>query len=392
MSKSIFTAKCWKISLITVFMMVILWFIPVSHAIPVDDAVLYGKGCHFCFSDYVEIIQEKMDDIGINDIEVHYLIDNETAEAELNNIREEFGVPLEMQSNIASIYYGRYLFEGAISPEIIADFLVNHSEQVETLVVYLDKLNGVYVLINETGGISECNAITSLSECWNETDVQSEDILAVVLLSGLLDGINPCAFSVLLFFVGLLLNTGVENKNRLITIGLTYIASIYVAYLTIGLSLYQIISMTNYLDWVASIGALLMILLGIVNIYDYLGGKGFSLKIPFSGLMVIYDWMKKLTVPATVIAGFMVAIFEFPCTGGVYFGIIGMLASETMQIEGFFYLILYNLAFIAPLLVLFSLVFIGKLQNYSLGAAGHRRLKLFSGAVFVILGLYLLLT
>jgi len=189
------------------------------------------------------------------------------------------------------------------------------------------------------------------------------------------------------------MNTGVENKNRLITIGLTYISSIFVAYLAIGLSLYQIISLTNYLDWVASIGAPLMISLGLVNIYDYAGGgKGFKLKIPFSGLIMIYDWMKKLTIPATIIAGFMVAVFEFPCTGGVYFGIIGMLASETMQIEGFFYLVLYNLAFIAPLLMLFCLVVIGRLQNYSLGAADHRNRKLFSGLIFVLLGFYLLFT
>jgi len=188
------------------------------------------------------------------------------------------------------------------------------------------------------------------------------------------------------------MNTGVENKNRLIPIGLTYISSIFVAYLAIGLNLYQIISLTNYLDWVASIGALLMILLGLVNIYDYAGGKGFKLKTPFSGLLMIYDWMKKLTIPATIIAGFMVAVFEFPCTGGVYFGIIGMLASETMQIEGFFYLVLYNLAFIAPMLMLFCLVVIGRLQNYSLGAADHRNLKLFSGLIFVLLGFYLLFT
>jgi len=77
------------------------------------------------------------------------------------------------------------------------------------------------------------------------------------------------------------MNTGVENKNRLIPIGLTYISSIFVAYLAIGLNLYQIISLTNYLDWVASIGALLMILLGLVNIYDYAGGKGFKHKNSF---------------------------------------------------------------------------------------------------------------
>ena len=359
------------------------------------EARIYGKGCHFCFSDYVDSLEDKLNDIGITEIDIQYLYQNEEAEAMLEGIRDSLNVSVEMRSNIAAVFYDRYIFEGEIPAHIIIDFLVNHTDKSETLVVYLDKLKDTYMLVNETGDLIECRTPLSLGSCLSGgASQESENLLSVVLITGLLDGINPCAFSVLLFFIGLLLNSNDENsedKNRkLVITGLAYISSVYVAYLAIGLSLYELVTVVSYLQWLASLSVALMIVLGLANIYDFFRGGRFKTSISTTGLMTIYDWMTKLTVPASIVAGFMVALFEFPCTGGVYFGIIGLLASESMHLEGLYYLILYNLAFIAPLIVIFALAVLGRLRNFSLSRNQHRYLKLFSGILFVVLGVYLL--
>src|SRR3990172_4581833 len=68
--------------------------------------------------------------------------------------------------------------------------------------------------------------------------------LPAVLIAGVVDGINPCAFTVLLLFVTALLSTlqaGEQNVNqvraRLLGMGSIYIAAILVTYLALGVGL-----------------------------------------------------------------------------------------------------------------------------------------------------------
>jgi cytochrome c biogenesis protein CcdA len=103
--------------------------------------------------------------------------------------------------------------------------------------------------------------------------------------------------------------------------------------------------------------------------------------------------MRKLTLPSSFIAGLLVGFFEFPCTGGVYLAIIGLLAVNSSYLEGLFYLALYNLAFIAPLCLLLILSTLRKVENFSFTAwnrDGNRKLKLVSGVFFIVIGTLIL--
>ena len=60
---------------------------------------------------------------------------------------------------------------------------------------------------------------------------------------------------------------------------------------------------------------------------------------------------EKNTYPMAFLLGLMVSLFEFPCSGGVYIGIMFLLTSNTSLYEGAMYLILYNLMYIAPLFI-----------------------------------------
>jgi cytochrome c biogenesis protein CcdA len=113
--------------------------------------------------------------------------------------------------------------------------------------------------------------------------------------------------------------------------------------------------------------------------------------MPFSGQMEVYNWMSRLTYPATVVSGVLVAIFEFPCTGAVYFSIISLLASTETFSRGYVYLLIYNVVFILPLIIVFVLTWIGENRIEALGASKHRYLKLLSSLLFISLGLYLIL-
>ncbi|MBR6446891.1 MAG: hypothetical protein IKS74_00225, partial [Methanomicrobium sp.] len=52
-------------------------------------------------------------------------------------------------------------------------------------------------------------------------------------------------------------------------------------------------------------------------------------------------------------------IFELPCTGGIYLAVLSLLSSQVTFNEGLIYLVIYNLAFILPLIIIVLAVTFG---------------------------------
>jgi cytochrome c biogenesis protein CcdA len=209
----------------------------------------------------------------------------------------------------------------------------------------------------------------------------------MVLGAGLLDGINPCALSVLLFFVAYLF-TLQGGRPKLLTFGFVYIGTIYLTYLAIGVGLLNAFSL-GVPQLFTKLGAGLMIGLGLVNIKDYFWfGVGPSLSISQSGAAMHNRWMRRGTLPATAVAGFLVALFEFPCTGAIYVGILALLAAHTTFASGLGYLLAYNLMFVLPLIATLLLVgnrrTLGQFSRWM--AANKRQFRLGQGTVMIGLG------
>ncbi len=135
--------------------------------------------------------------------------------------------------------------------------------------------------------------------------------------------------------------------------GSVYIAAVYVTYLLIGVGLLAAISISPFPNIIAVIGGLLVIVLGVVSVKDFFfPGRGFNFRIPSRQWRTIARWVHKASIPSMCVTGFLVALFEFPCTGGVYVAILGMLAVKASRVMGVLYLLVYNVAFILPLIVL----------------------------------------
>jgi len=98
-------------------------------------------------------------------------------------------------------------------------------------------------------------------------------------------------------------------------------------------------------------------------------------------------------VPVAFFAGFVISLLELACTGQVYLPtIIFVMGHPDMQGRAFFYLVLYNLASILPLIVVFGLAYVGTTCQ-QLGRFIHRRtamIKLATAVPFVIMAGWLL--
>ncbi|OGA33260.1 MAG: hypothetical protein A3F75_10805, partial [Betaproteobacteria bacterium RIFCSPLOWO2_12_FULL_64_23] len=177
-------------------------------------------------------------------------------------------------------------------------------------------------------------------------------LLPLVAVAALIDSINPCAFSILLLTVAFLLSIG-KLRSSVLSIGSAYIFGIFLVYLLIGLGLLQTLHIFDTPHFMAKVGASLLLLLGAINIANELFPRfPIKLAIPHVAHHRIALLMEKASVPTAVALGVLVGLCEFPCTGGAYLMVLGLLHDNVTYYTGVSYLFLYNLIFILPLVLI----------------------------------------
>jgi cytochrome c-type biogenesis protein len=223
---------------------------------------------------------------------------------------------------------------------------------------------------------------------WSASD-SGQWLLPLVAVSALIDAINPCAFAVLLLTIAFLFSIG-KLRDKVLKIGGVYIAGIFLAYILVGLGLFQAFHLFNAPGFMGKLGAALMILLGIISILnDRLPNFPLKLKIPSVSHSRIASLMERATVPTAFVLGLLVGICEFPCTGGPYLMVIGLLHDEATYFTGIAYLVLYNLLFVLPLVIVLLITgdksVVGKVQRWRGNNLGHARL--WGGIAMIVIGI-----
>jgi len=216
--------------------------------------------------------------------------------------------------------------------------------------------------------------------------------IPLIIGSAVIDSINPCAFAVLVFLILYLM--AVKNKKRMLTIGLVYISVVFLVYFISGLGLLSFVQSIHVTKWFYYFTAALAIILGLINLKEvFWSGKGFTLAIPDSKKPLLQKYIKKATLPAAIVLGLLVALFELPCTGGVYLAILSLLAAKNTWWQAFAYLLLYNLIFVLPLLVILFSVYYGlppeKIDKWR--KENKRWMRLAIGLMLIALGIIMLI-
>lgn len=185
-----------------------------------------------------------------------------------------------------------------------------------------------------------------------------------------------------------------KDKKKMLWIGLVYIVMIYIVYFLAGLGLLSFIQSIHVTKFFYYFSAGLAILFGLINLKEiFWSGKGLTLAIPESKKAVLQKYIRKATLPAAIILGVLVAIFELPCTGGVYFAILSLLADTKTVLDAVIYLLFYNFIFVLPLLVILLGVYFGldpeKVDRWR--KEKKKVMRLVIGLVLIALGVIMLL-
>jgi cytochrome c biogenesis protein CcdA len=225
--------------------------------------------------------------------------------------------------------------------------------------------------------------------------------------AGLLDGINPCAFATIVFFISYLSLVGRKRKEILMA-GASFTSAVFVTYFLLGIGALKFLEYLNSFSIVAKIvylaAAIATFTLAILSLYDAYKAKMGKLKeiklqLPKSLKQTIHKVIRERTrasgvIVGALVIGFAISALELVCTGQVYLPTITFVAGiEGMRIYAFSYLLLYNLMFIAPLLIIFFFAYWGT-TSIQLGGVLQRHLvgvKVGTGILLFGLGIWLLL-
>ena len=214
-------------------------------------------------------------------------------------------------------------------------------------------------------------------------------LLPLVGVSALLDSVHPCSFSILLITIAFLFGMQM-TRGKILAIGGIYIAGIFVAYLAIGVGAFQVLHIFDVPHFMGKLGATLLILFGLLNLINW-AYPSFPLKlsIPAGAHRKMAELMNKASLPTAFLLGALVGLCEFPCTGGPYLMVLGLLHDAGTYISGVGYLILYNLIFVLPLVVMLLIAsdnaLVEKVRAWKKAETKHMRL--WSGIAMIALGI-----
>jgi cytochrome c biogenesis protein CcdA len=214
----------------------------------------------------------------------------------------------------------------------------------------------------------------------------------VILCAGIAS-INPCGLAVLAIL--LLSIIALQTRRQVLMVGITYIAAVFLFYFISGLGILSFINVSGpgISSLIATAAAAIAIVLGVVNIIDAaVRTDGFLLAIPESKKPVIERYIRTATLPAAFVLGVLVGIFELPCAGGIYLTILGLMSNTMTLAEGIPYLLLFNVIFILPLIVILLVVVFGippeRVNTWRL--ENRRALRIAIGVVMVLVGIFIL--
>lgn len=209
----------------------------------------------------------------------------------------------------------------------------------------------------------------------------SQITLWAIIGAGLADGINPCAFAVIVFFVSFLAAYK-YTKKEIIVVGTAYCTSVFLAYLLMGLGAFHFLYAMKgfrYVTLAVQWGTIaLCVLFLALSLYDFIiyqrtkKSEKMLLQLPKSYKEYIHKVMRfflkdkhssmwRLLLAAFAV-GFVVSGVEAVCTGQVYLPTCVVILKEagSQSWKAAEYLIMYNLMFVLPLVLVFVLTLCGK--------------------------------
>ena len=261
----------------------------------------------------------------------------------------------------------------------------------------------VRILCDDPGSPVVVVPVTGVAVEGRPTAAASRFTLPAVILAGIADGFNPCAFSIVIVLAGILAVGGRKRRARMLG-GWAFCAGSFLTYMAMGLGLMRALraleSLRTVHNSVMAILALSLFVLAFLSVRDafrYRRAKvpsAITLQLPGRVKKLIRavaeaSWSGPTVFAASLGCGFLVTLLDSLCTGQIYVPVLALVSREPGAWRSFALLALYNLAFIAPLVAVFMLAAKGA-DSERMSRWSKRNVipaKIALGFAFAVLGL-----
>lgn len=282
----------------------------------IEDQCIYffeSDGCHSCAAadQYISGLEAEYPQLDVERFEIH----NATNWALM-----------------VSLYQSRNITTYSAPPVVfIGNEVLIGEESIKSDLVPL--------LINNTG--YECPSPNATLPPY---DPGSSPPLGIIFSMAFADSLNPCAIAVLLILIMALS----AAAGRVLLTGIAYIAGNFIVYVLIGYGLFTILSQFQLPYYTSKLIGVLAIVIAIYSLFS---------KIPVSQKPRVQKLIDRATSPPIAfLAGGVISAIELPCTGGPYFLATTLMSQYNLsQFEVLGYLLLYNLIFVSPLILILVL-------------------------------------
>lgn len=212
----------------------------------------------------------------------------------------------------------------------------------------------------------------------------------IVFITGVLSGFNPCILAVIAFLASMILTSNGKRKDIAKMI-LGFCIGIFITYMLAGISILKAIQiLPSFKDTLSSIFVIIIFVLGVWHVYDAYRLKKYSNSTFYTPDFMV-NLLKKITKSNimffSIISGAIFSLIKAPCVGALYFSILEMLISKTDLSKGIFYLGLYNLGIIFPIIVLGLLLLYGLKPDTIIKIQEQNRalMRLITGVLLILL-------
>lgn len=352
-------------SKLLIFFILLIW---IEQTFANNYTLFYGQGCSHC-------------------LKVERFIDK-------NNVNEELSIS---QKEIWFNSENRELFVSEIKKlnlsedEVWVPFLLIETESNEKFYKRWDKdiINYFESVINKQD-VKEDNSNIEI----NPKKEWSMFFLFVLVPAALADSINPCAFAVIIILLWSILSK-YKKRRKVILAWISFSLSIFVSYYLMWVWLYQALATATNTYILKIIIWSLWIIVWIANLKDFLWyWKWFIVEVPLSWRPKMKQLIKSITSPIwAFFIWLLVSLFLLPCTSWPYITLLWYLSAH--KISGYFYLFIYNLIFILPMLLITVIIWFWLKNIDDIEEIRQSNLKLIHLIVWLLmlgLGIYVLVT
>jgi cytochrome c biogenesis protein CcdA len=349
----------------------------------VEILYFYSPTCSSCakVSEYLESVEEKYNNIEIRRYNI-YDSDNKTY---LMSYCKAYSVAGDEAGLVPIIFVrDRFLID--------EDKIINQLEKI----------------ILDTGA-GETNILDFRQSDYKINDALNNPLSFIeVSAAALVNGLNPCSFSMIMFLIIL-----IGNKSKsILRIGISFCIGKMLAFILIGSICYQfmkLLSNVYIINIVNVLFVIIFLLLAGLNIYDFIMIKlnkfgKIKVQLPTKFRKVNHTIIRKFignfidskfVLPFSALLGMIIASTEFLCSGQLYLStIVTIIQADSSQItKTMILLIEYSIVYTIPLLLVVIVMAKGmrEIELSTLVTNNLYRIKLVYAVMFLLMAIIMII-